>query len=359
MKNPPEIHVTVSNKTLIRILVFIIGTILLFKFISNIIHPLTLIFVSIFLAIALNPFVNFVKKHLKIKKRGVATAVSYVTVIVVLGIFFALVIPPFIEQTIDFLKNIPNNIQNLQNSSGWIGDLIRRYNIGSELNKMAHDFSGNFGNMSGTALNIANRIVGNIISIITVLILTFMVLLEGPSIFNWFISQFPEAKGKRVRKIAKKMYDVVTGFVNGQVVVAMIAAFFALIALLIASSIIGVRINAVAIAALVAVFGMIPTIGNIINAFVITIVCMFASPTLAIVMLIYFVIYQQIENATIQPYVQSKTNELTPLIVFVAALLGIGFGGIMGGLVAIPLAGCIKILLEDWLDDRKYNASNL
>jgi predicted PurR-regulated permease PerM len=76
-------------------------------------------------------------------------------------------------------------------------------------------------------------------------------------------------------------------------------------------------------------------------------------------MFIYLVVYQQIENATIQPYIQSKRNELTALTVFVAALLGIGFGGLLGGLVAIPIAGCIKILFEDWLDDRQLNASTL
>lgn len=76
-------------------------------------------------------------------------------------------------------------------------------------------------------------------------------------------------------------------------------------------------------------------------------------------MLIYFVVYQQIENITIQPYVQSRNNDLTPMLVFIAALLGIGFGGLMGGFVAIPAAGCIKILLTDWLDDRRFNASTV
>jgi predicted PurR-regulated permease PerM len=83
---------------------------------------------------------------------------------------------------------------------------------------------------------------------------------------------------------------------------------------------------------------------------------MFSSVPLAITMLVYFIVYQQIENVTIQPYFQSRKNDLSPMLVFIAALLGIGFGGLLGGFVAIPVAGCIKILLEDWLEDRKNGA---
>jgi predicted PurR-regulated permease PerM len=107
----------------------------------------------------------------------------------------------------------------------------------------------------------------------------------------------------------------------------------------------------------VALFGIIPTIGNIIAAIVVALACLFSSVPLAITMLVYFVIYQQIENVTIQPYMQSRKNDLSPLLVFIAALLGIGFGGILGGFVAIPAAGCLKILIEDYLDDRRINSS--
>jgi predicted PurR-regulated permease PerM len=80
---------------------------------------------------------------------------------------------------------------------------------------------------------------------------------------------------------------------------------------------------------------------------------LFASVPLAITMLIYFIIYQQIENTTIQPFVQSRANELTPLIVFIAAILGIGFGGLLGGIVAIPIAGCAKVLFDDYIERGK------
>lgn len=359
MARKEEVHVSISNRTIVRIILFMVGTVLLFRFVGNVLHPLTLIFVSAFLAIALNPFVNTVKRHLKIKKHNLAAIISYVLVLLILGTFFALVLPPFIRQTIDFLQDLPDRIQGLQSQSGWLGDMVRRYDLSTELDKMAKEFSNNLSAHSDTAINIASRVLANLISIITVLILTFMMMNEGPRAFKWFLGNFPKEKAKRYDKLAHRMYAVITGYVNGQAIVAMIGGFFSLVVLLIASSVLGVSINAVPLAALVTLFGLIPTIGGYINAVLITLICLIVSPTLAVIMLIYYVLYQQIENATIQPYVQSKTNELTPLTVFIAALLGLGFGGILGGLVAIPVAACLKILLEDWLDDRKYNGSSI
>ena len=153
------------------------------------------------------------------------------------------------------------------------------------------------------------------------------------------------------------MYVLVTRFVNAQVIVAVIAGLFAAVALTIASHVFGVSVNPIALACLVVLFGIIPTIGNILAAVLVSVICLFTSAPLALTMLIYFIVYQQIENITIQPYVQSRNNDLTPMLVFIAALLGIGFGGLLGGFVAIPAAGCIKILVTDWLDDRKFNAS--
>jgi predicted PurR-regulated permease PerM len=154
------------------------------------------------------------------------------------------------------------------------------------------------------------------------------------------------------------MYVLVTRFVNAQVIVALISAIFSAIALTIASSALNVSVNVVALAGMVALFGIIPTIGNILAATIVALACLFTSAPLAIIMLIYFIVYQQIENVTVQPYIQSRNNELTPMLVFIAALLGIGFGGLLGGFVAIPAAGCIKILLEDYLDDRAFNNSS-
>jgi predicted PurR-regulated permease PerM len=135
----------------------------------------------------------------------------------------------------------------------------------------------------------------------------------------------------------------------GQVALAITGAFFAFVALTIASDATNVTINAVALAGIVAVFALIPMFGTLLSSIIVVLVCALSSVSLAVIMLIYFIIYQQIENHTFQPFVQSRLSQLTPLTVFVAALLGVGFGGILGAIVAVPIASAVKILLEEYV----------
>ncbi len=352
-----EVHISVSNRTIIRIIGFGIATYAGFRFFDNIRHPLTLIFVSFFLAMALNPAVGFVTRKLKSKSRIRGTAVAYIAVITILISFFSFVIPPLIKQSTQFVEDVPGKIQSLESQDSSIGKFVRKYDLSVQLDKFANDWSNNLGNASGPVLNTANKIVSAVVSFITILILTFMMLVEGPYWIGKILTSLPRDKQVRTKQLLIRMYDLVTNFVNAQLLIALISAFFALIALTISSSILHVTVNVVALAGLVALFGIIPTIGNIIAATVVGIACLFTSAPLAVIMVIYFIIYLQIENATIHPYIQSRKNDLSPLLVFVAAILGIGFGGLMGGFVAIPAAGCIKILLEDYLDDKIFNNS--
>lgn len=354
-----ELEITVSNKTLLRILAFGIATYAGFRFFNNISHALTLIFVSFFLALALNPAVSFVTRKLKSKSRIRGTAVAYAVVITVLVSFFSLIVPPLVKQSTTFVREVPDKIKSLENQDSALGKLVRRYDLSEQLNSFANEWAVNISDTSGPVFTTANKIVGGVVSVITVVVLTFMMLIEGPLWVRKFLSQLPSARRAHAESLMKRMYDVVTSFVNAQVLIALIASFFSLIALTVASRIYDASINPVALAGLVLLFGIIPTIGNILAAVVVSFACLFASTPLAITMLIYFIVYQQIENITIQPYIQSRSNDLSPLLVFVAALLGIGFGGLLGGFVAIPIAGCVKILLEDWLDDRLINASDV
>jgi predicted PurR-regulated permease PerM len=353
-----ELPISISNRTIVRIILFGIATYIGFRFFSNVRHSLTLIFISFFLAMALNPIVSFITRKLKSKSRVRGTAVAYLLVMAVLTTFFSLVVPPIVKQSTDFIKDVPNTITNLETQDSSVGRFVRRYNLDVQLNRIASDIGNNLGNVRGPVLTTAKSILVTIVSMITVLVLTFMMLVEGPQWVKLFIKNLPKARQKRVGILLHRMYELVTKFVNAQVIVALIAGMFALIALSIASRIYHVSINPVALAGLVAMFGIIPTIGNILAAVSVALVCLFTSAPLAITMLVYFIIYQQVENITIQPYIQSRNNDLTPMLVFIAALLGIGFGGLLGGFVAIPAAGCIKILAEDYLDDHQFNASH-
>ncbi|MFT4532237.1 MAG: putative PurR-regulated permease PerM [Candidatus Saccharimonadales bacterium] len=357
-RNKKTQEFTISNTTIIRVIFFIVVTMATIRIFENLVHPLTLIFVSFFMALALNPAVETVSKRLKSKSRVRATAISYVAVMSVLIAFFSLVVPPLARQTTEFIQDVPQTLRNIQDDQGAVGEFVRNNNLEEQVSQLSNSWAENLDSIQGPVVSTANRVVSNLISIITVLVLTFMMLVEGPRWLKALWKQYPVGKRDHARKLSMKMYGVVTNYVNGQVIVAAIGALFAIVTLLIASTIFDVSTgNAIALGGIVFLFSLIPTIGAIMSAAVVVLFSSFVSIPLAITMLIYFIVYQQIENVTIQPYIQSRGNELTPMLVFVAAILGIGFGGVLGAFVAIPVAGCAKILLDDYLERKDQDST--
>lgn len=349
-----NVTVSVSSRTVLRVILIIIASVLVLKFLTSIGHILTLILISAFLALALNPAVSWISKHLKSRSRVWATGLAYIAVLTLLISFFSFVIPPLVRQTADFISDVPRTISEFQNQDSALANFVRRYNLDQQLNDLSRDFNARvIPEVRSQVFDTATRIGSTIISVLTVLVLTFMMLVEGPLWIKRFWAVQSTAQREHKKKLAYKMYRVVTGYVNGQLLVAIIAGTFALVALLIASTLLNVSVNAIALAGIIALLALIPMIGATIGAVIVVFICLLTSVPLALIMAVFFLIYQQIENVTIQPYIQARQNELTPLLVFVAALVGVGFGGLLGGFVAIPVAGCIKILVEDYFNRKE------
>jgi predicted PurR-regulated permease PerM len=359
MEPARKVTVEVTNRTIARTILWIVASIVLFKFLGLISHIITLIFAAFFLALALNPVVSWSRRRLKIKSRAQATAVSYLMVVLFLIVFFALVTPPLIRQTREFISNIPGNVQQFQNQDSSLARTVAKYHLDEKINQGASDFSSNYSDYGGKVLDTGKRIAEALASLFAVLVMAFMMLVEGPRWLDFYFNNLPERKRARQKKIASKMYKAVTGYVNGQVIIAAVAGMFAFLTLEIAGQLLNVPSNAVALGGIVFVFGIIPLFGNPIAATIVVLVSLLNSVTLAAIMAIYFVIYFFIENHTFQPYVQARLNNLTPLMVFIAALTGVAFGGILGAIVAIPVASAIKILAEDDYERRQNNKAQV
>lgn len=340
--------IVLTDRTIVRTILWIGAAVAAYKFLGQISHVLTLIFAAIFLALALNPVVTYIRHRLHVKSRVRATAVAYLLVVIFLVGFFSLVIPPIISQTRDFIADVPQTVQNFQNQDSSLARTVKRYDLDEKLNQAAKEFASNYSGFGSRVLDTGRRVAEAIASFFVVLVLTFMMLVEGPVWLDKYFTTLVEKKRERQKRIAARVYRAVTGFVNGQVILAAVAGFFAFLALQIAGRVLEVPTNAVALGGIVAVFGIIPLFGNPLAATVVILVSLLNSATLALVMVIYFIIYFFVENHTFQPYVQSRLNELTPLTVFIAALIGVGFGGILGAIVAIPAATTIKILIEEY-----------
>lgn len=352
--NPRQVTVTVTNRTIVRTILWIVASILMYHFIGRVTHVLILIFASFFLALALNPIVKWMTYKLHLKSRVRATALAYITVVFILVVFFALVTPPLVRQTRTFISNVPETIQNFQNQDSRLARAARRYKIDQKITEGANNFASHYSNYGSALVDTGKRLAEALASILAVLVMTFMMLVEGPRWLELFWGITPPKNRDRHKRIAKKMYRGVTGFVNGQVILALIAGFCAFIALEIAGHITHAQINALALAGIVSVFGLIPLFGNPLAATLVVLFSLINSVSLGIIMLIYFIVYFFIENHTFQPYIQGKLNELTALTVFIAALLGVGFGGLLGAIIAIPAASAIKVLVEDYFERHNH-----
>ncbi|HEX5797883.1 MAG TPA: AI-2E family transporter [Candidatus Saccharimonadales bacterium] len=347
-KLPERTKIELDTGSLLKAIAIVIGALLLLSFVKIISHVLTLIFIALFLAVALNPAVSFIARRLKSQSRVAATGIAYLLVTIFLSGFFALVIPPLFNQTVDYIKEVPATIRSFQESNTTVSQLIEDSDLDQQIDQFADDFKNQFRNVGEPVLSTAGRVGSVVISTITVFVLTFMMLVEGPAWLKRFFDAMPVGKREKRKKVAQRMYGQVTGYVNGQVLVASIAGIFAFVGLVIASSIFSADINEVALAAIVALFALLPLIGATLGAIIVIFACLLVSFPLALTMIVFFIIYQQIENVTIQPLIQSRSSNLTPLIVFISALIGVSLGGLIGAFVAIPLAGIIRILLEEY-----------
>lgn len=354
---PNKIEATISNRTILRVVALVLAAYLTVRISLHLTHPITLVLVSAFLAMALNPAVHWISSKLGRKtKRSTATALAFLLVIGVVIGFFSLVLPPLVNQIGSFIEDVPQTVQNVKTQDSPVGRTVRRYKLDTQIDNFSSDFSSKIS--ARPVLATAGRIGGTLVSTLAVLAMTFMMLNEGPAWVERVMSVQPDKRRQHRRVLLGRMYSMVTGYVNGQIIMAVIAGAFCLVALLISSSVLHVTVNAVALAGILAIFALIPMIGNPIGSIFVVIGCLLVSLNLAVIIIIYFLLYFQIENITLQPYIQSKQNELTPLTVFVAALLGISFGGILGALFAIPVAGCVRIVLLDWFNKKGYHISS-
>lgn len=345
-----EVEVTISNRTILRVLALVIGSLMLLAAIRQATHALTLIFLAFFLALALNAPVHWIAERLPGKRRGnrtVATAFSFFVVIIILGMFLASIVPPLVRQTGSFIDSIPGLVNDLRDNETTLGRIVERYNLEKYVDRLGDQAEDWAGSVTSGAVGTIGRVGGSIVSTLTVLVLTFMMLIEGPRWLRTARRLTPDKKEAHLETLARSMYRVVKGYVNGQVLLAALASVLILPVLIIMNV-----SYPFALMVIVFICGLIPMVGHTIGAILVSLVALFTSPVAGLVVLGYYILYQQIENYAVQPKIQANSTDMSPLLVFSSVVIGVSFNGLLGGLVAIPVAGCLRILVLDYLRRR-------
>lgn len=341
----------IPNRLVIKVLLLVVATMLLLAAVQRVSHTLVLIFTAFFLSLALNSPVHWLAQRIPGKRRGsrtLATSISFLLVIVLLIAFLSSIIPPLVKQTNGFIAAAPSIVRQQESADSGIGKFIRRYNLEGQVQKFSNQLGNRLKNATGAAVSTIGAVGSSIFSVLTVLVLTFMMLVEGPKWLYFFRDVIPDEYHELADKYATGMYKVVKGYVNGQVLLAAIASVLIVPMLFI----LGINYP-MALMVVIFICGLIPLVGHTIGAVIISLVALFTSPWAALIILCYYLLYQQIETYLIQPRIQANTTNLPPLLVFIAVIIGVNFGGILGGLVAIPIMGCLRIVILDYLYSKK------
>jgi predicted PurR-regulated permease PerM len=335
-----------------RAIVIVLGIILAAVVMIGVIQAargiLIWIFVAIFLATALNPAVEALQRR-GVARRGLAVAMVFVGAIVLIIAIGATIIPTIVAQVNDFVDAVPGYVEDLTAGRGRLGFLEREYHITERVQEaISEGGASKLLGFSGTALAVTKGVVTAVVATLTIAFLTLFMLLEGPAWVERFYALMPEEKQPRWRKVGHDIYRTIGGYVTGNLTISLIAGL--------ASTAVLVVLDvpyAVALGLLVAILDLIPLAGATIAAILVSTIAFLDSTTSGVIVLIFFVVYQQLENHVLQPVVYGRTVQLSPLAVLIAVLIGAELAGVIGALAAIPVAGAFQVILVDWLRYRR------
>ena len=346
-----EVSLTITARTFYKVLLLIFTTIFILAALKKAEYPLTLISVAIFLALALNAPVSFIARHLPGKRRGsraLATFLVFLSFIIIFGGFLVLVVPPTVRQSASFIDNVPHLINSVKDKNNQLNRFVTKYHLQAQVDALSSELSTKLKENTGTAVTAATSVLTTVFSVLTVIVLTFMALVEGPRWVAFGRQLLPAQQQDHADRLVRNMYRAVRGYVNGQVVLALIASLLVLPGLLV------FHVSyPFALMGLVFICGLIPMVGHTIGAIIVTIIALFHSPISALGILLYYILYQQIENYLIQPRLQANVTNLSPLLVLMSVIVGASLGGLLGGLVAIPVVACLRVWVLDYLESRR------
>jgi predicted PurR-regulated permease PerM len=339
----PEHVVTIRPRTVLMVALVLLGVAATVNVVLMSERVLVWMFVSLLLALALNPAIDMLQRH-GVRRRGAAAAIVYLMVTAFLAGVGALIVPTLVQQVADFIQAVPGYVQELTAGRGPLGFLETKYHVVERVRK-AVDGSGPSPIAGGAsaALDVTRSVLTFVAAVVTITFLTLFMLLEGPQWVRRLIEVLPEPFQPSASAIADDVYRMVGRYVTGNLLISLIAGSSMTIVLLV----LGVP-YALALGLLVAILDLIPLAGATLGAAVVTLVALTDSVTSGIVVLGFTIVYQQLENHLIQPLVYGRTIALSPLAILVSVLIGAEVAGIIGALSAIPVGGTIQILLSHW-----------
>src|SRR5919199_1371297 len=310
--------------------------------------------IALFLAATLNPAVNWLQRRHRMIKRSLAIVMTYLGVVVALFLIVGVFVPVLIDELrrlIDFIVAVS---QAPEGPTEYLRSIADQYGFGwlfDRLSEQLSDLPSRLGELAKTFLlsagGIAISAAGFVASLVTILTLTFFMILGSERFVNSGLRFFPEPQRPLVRSILGQSAGAVSGYISGNLAISLIAGVTTFIVLVV----LGIPYPA-ALALLVAVLDLIPLVGATLGAVVVILVALFVAWWKALILLVFFLVYQQLEGSILQPMVYSRAVHLDGLTIFIAVLVGGLLLGIPGALLAIPVAEIIRIVVTELVEYR-------
>ncbi len=335
-------HTQVSARAVAKV-VLVAAAVIAALYFSYLIRTVIGLFViAAFFAVAIAPAVNWLDRR-KVP-RWVAILLVYLSIAASIFGIGLLIIPPLVTGVESLSSDLPGYVDDLRNNQTF-RDYDNRYHITQKLKQQADQLPSKLGDAAGTLRDVTVGVFSRFVQLFSILVITFFLVKDGSRLLEFFYKQIPEERARRFRKIAGDISDAISGYVFGNFVISILAGLVTYVTL----RILGVPF-ALPLAILFGFFDLIPLVGATLGGILVGIVVAFAAdfPIGVIVWTAVLILYQQVENNMIQPFVYGKAVQLHPLIVILAILVGAALLGVLGALMAIPAAAGIQAVVRDY-----------
>jgi predicted PurR-regulated permease PerM len=312
----------------------------------SVLSILILVLMAAVLAIGLDPAVRRLQQMNV--RRAFAVMIIFAGFVLLIALFMWLVLPPLVRQMKALANEIPTYAQRLELRDDAIGRYFREHEVAQSLKDFVADLPARIARSFSTILGVAGKVTGALFDVVTVAILMIYFMVSLPSIRNASVMMVPEDGRPRAKRIADQAVTKIGGYVSGNLTTSLICAVITLVALVI----FGVP-YAVPLAMWAGIADLIPAMGSYLGAIPAVAVAFFQSPLTGILVLAYFIVYQQFENYYLVPKVMQNAVNLSPATVIISTLIGGSLFGFAGALLALPAAATIKVIIyEVWLRER-------
>ncbi|PTA47279.1 AI-2E family transporter [Micromonospora sp. RP3T] len=296
--------------------------------------------VAAFLAVALKPLVDRLER--RVHRRALATLLVFLATFVLLAALGTVIVLPLVDELGRLADRVPELVHDAQAGRGPVGRLLDRLHL---LRYAEPGQLRRYGSrLSEPTVGLVRGVAQAVAALVTVVVLAYLMVLEAPRIVATTLRLVGDGPAERLRRIGRDSSRIVTGYLSGNLVISLICGGLTFVVLLL----LGVPFAAV-IALVVAVFDLIPLVGATLGAIVAAGAGFAKSPTAGAVVLVFFVVYQQVENHLLQPVIMARAVRLNPLTVLVSVLLAAELAGLVGALLAIPAAGVVQVLLREFV----------